>query len=90
MSKAVKYGLIITACNIGGFLLLIPFADKMNMDAGLFLLLVLPAIVLLIELILGIIFAATSVNKDLGSGLLLGVGLTLLIGLGVCGIISNF
>ena len=91
MNKQVKYGLIVTAVNILIFLLLIAIGDKVSgLDTGLFIILVVPGIILLLELIFGIVFlAATTAQKDLGAGLLMGFGLTLLIGLGVCGVMAR-
>jgi len=87
MNKPVKYGLIVTLANILVFAMLLAIGNSMGMESGLFVILVLPGIILLLELIVGIILAAaTTAQKDIGAGLLIGLGITLLIGLGVCGI----
>ncbi|HYC27348.1 MAG TPA: hypothetical protein VEB42_01015 [Chitinophagaceae bacterium] len=91
MNKPVKYAFVVAGSNLVLFLLLIFIGDKLsNMDTALFVLLAIPAIILLLELILGIVFmAATNDRKDLGAGLLIGFGITLLIGLGVCGVMAS-
>lgn len=58
-----------------------------NLDVALTLLLMVPILALLGEIICGIAFTISETKRDLGKGMLIGVGITLLIGLSVCGIL---
>jgi hypothetical protein len=60
-----------------------------NLDVALTLLFLVPIIILIAELILGIVFAAGKTKKDFGKGLLIGAGITVLIGLSVCGFLAG-
>ena len=81
MNKPVKYGLIVT----GGNIILSVFWLRFDIDVWW------PFYVLLAEVILAIVFSLIESKKDLGMGFMIGIGLTFLIGLGVCGyIIANW
>lgn len=49
------------------------------------LLLVIAGFVLVIQLAIGIVYSITTGKKETGQGLLIGVGISLLMGLCVCG-----
>ena len=76
MNRSVKIALIVAACNSAALALAFLITDAQ--------LLLLLAMGVVVELILAIIFLATKTDSQLGSGLLLAVGITLLVGLGVC------
>lgn len=90
-NKALKYALITLGANVVVYVLLIMIVTAVgdNLDVALTLLLLVPIISLLGELIFGIIFAVGKTKQNLGAGLLIGFGATLLIGLSVCGIIAG-
>ena len=91
MNKTTKYALLTAGGNLALFLLLLllTFATGDSLDVALALLFFLPIFALLIELVVGIAMAVGEKNKEIGAGLLIGVGLTLLIGLSACGIMVN-
>ena len=88
MNNIFKYAMIVFLSNVVVYVIFImittAFGD--DLDVALTLLLFVPIIVLLAELIFGIVFAAGQTKKDLGKGLLIGCGVTILIGLSICGI----
>lgn len=86
MNNIFKYALIVFGINVivYVFLIMITTAFGDNLEVALSLLFLVPIIILLGELILGIIFAAGTKKKDLGKGMLIGCGITILIGLSVC------
>jgi hypothetical protein len=91
MNKVGKYALIIFSVNVLTYILFIAitvaFGD--NLEVALTMLFLIPIIMLLGELILGIIFAFSQSKKELGQGMLIGLGATLLIGLSVCGVLAG-
>lgn len=90
MSKVTKYALMIAGANLVViFVLVAATFSTTNLDLALTLMFAVPAVVLGLELIVGIVFALGNSRKDLGGGLLIGVGITLLVGLSVCGIMLN-
>lgn len=91
MNKVGKYALIVFTINVVAyvFLIMITVALGDNLEAALTLLFLVPIILLLAELILGIIFAVGQSKKALGQGMLIGLGVSLLIGLSVCGILAG-
>ena len=91
MNNVFKYAAIVFAGNIILFVLLLMITNAVgdNLDVALTLLFLVPILLLLFELIFGIIFAAGKSKKDFGKGLLIGCGITVLIGLSVCGILAG-
>ena len=91
MNNVFKYAAIVFAGNVILFVLLLMITNAVgdNLDVALTLLFLVPIIILILELVLGIIFAAGNTKRDLGKGLLIGFGITLLIGLSVCGILAG-
>ena len=91
MNKVTKYALIVTVTNLVVFALLVVFTINFGdeLDVALVLLLFFPLLMLVLELIVGIVYAVGESKKDIGAGLLIGCGLTLLIGLSVCGVMAN-
>lgn len=89
MNNTFKYALIVFGVNLILFVLLLMITNAVgdNLDVALTLLFLVPILLLLVELVLGIIFAAGKTKKDFGKGLLIGAGITVLIGLSVCGIL---
>jgi hypothetical protein len=91
MNKVGRYALIVFSANVLLYILFIAitlmFGD--NLDVALTVLFLVPIIVLLGELICGIVFSVGQSKRELGQGLLIGVGATLLIGLSVCGILAG-
>ncbi len=87
MKKTTKYALIVFGANVVLFLLLLAYASYgKNAEEGLMFLLFFPVFILFCELVAGIAYAVGEKNKEIGSGLLIGLGITLLIGLSVCGV----
>jgi hypothetical protein len=85
MKNSIKYALLIAGGNILLLFILIGIANSLgDSEAAFITLLGVPAILGLLELVLGIVFAAGETKKDLGAGLLIGLGITLLIGLSIC------
>lgn len=88
MSNVVKYTLIAIGLNILlALVLFIPVAvmDGDAMTAYLVFLLFFTPLSLLVQLIVGIVFAAGEKKKEIGKGILLSVGFFLLVGLSICG-----
>jgi ABC-type transport system involved in multi-copper enzyme maturation permease subunit len=89
MNKVSRYALITFAANVVLFVILIGItaAFNDNLDVALTLLLMVPILALLGEIICGIAFTISETKRDLGKGMLIGVGITVLIGFSVCGIL---
>lgn len=91
MNRVTTYALMTFGINVAILILLImvtvAFGD--NLEVALWLLLMVPIVVILAEIILGLVFAMGQRRKELGQGILLGCGATLLIGLSVCGILAG-
>ena len=91
MNKVGKYTLIVFSVNVVTYVLFIfitvVFGD--NLEVALTMLFLIPILLLLAELIFGIVFAFSQSKKEFGQGLLIGLGVTLLIGLSVCGILAG-
>jgi hypothetical protein len=88
MSKFVKVLLIALAANIGtAALLCLPLLFAKGEDGLGWMLLAFfgMCLALLVQLIVGIVFAAGATRRETGKGLLVAVGILLLIGLSVCG-----
>lgn len=67
------------------FLPLIFIGDTDSSLGWLFIILVVAGLSLLIQFIVGLVYAAGTTKKEFGKAMLLCVGIFLLIGLGVCG-----
>ena len=91
MNKVGKYALIVFSVNVVTYVLFIfitvVFGD--NLEVALTMLFLIPILLLLAELIFGIVFVFNESKRELGQGLLIGLGATLLIGLSVCGILAG-
>ena len=88
MSKFVKTLLIVLGANIGAAVLLcLPILSAKGEDglAWLVLAFIVVGLALLVQLVIGIVFAAGTSRRETGKGMLVGVGILLLIGLSVCG-----
>jgi hypothetical protein len=73
---------------LAGIVLMLPLTVLKGNDATigwLFALLVIAPLSLLVQLIVGIVYASVNKNKELGKAMILTVGIFLLIGLGICG-----
>lgn len=89
MSKVTKYAFIVGLVNIGVIALLAALLEITQSDAAGASLILIPGLMLIIELILGIVFAVGQKNSELGKGMLIGLGVTLLIGGAACGLIMT-
>jgi hypothetical protein len=89
MKDSTTYAILVTLGNLALLAILIGIGDRMPMGTGLTLILGVPAVVLLAELVLGIVFAVSDKHSRIGAGILIGLGITLLIGLSVCGIMMR-
>ena len=89
MKDTTKYATLVTVGNVVLLAILIGIGDKMPTETGLTLILGVPAVVLLAELVLGIVLAVSNKNSGIGAGILIGLGITLLIGLSICGIMMR-
>jgi hypothetical protein len=88
MNKVLKITIVSVLANIAlAVLWIIPSNYAKNENGlGWFLFgFMISGAALFIQLLLGIIFAAGQVKKDMGKGLLLATGICLLIGLSYCG-----
>jgi hypothetical protein len=90
MSRVWRNAWIIFGLNIAVFFLCMVgtqlFAD--NLTVGLTLLFLVPGLLIILQLILGVIFAVGNKREAIGKGMLIAVGLILLIGLSFCSIVS--
>ena len=87
MNKVVKYLLITLGINLGAATLLaLPILSSKGEDGLVWLLLdaVVMGIALLVQLIVGIVWAAGSTKRQLGQAMLIAVGIVFVVGLSVC------
>jgi hypothetical protein len=88
MNNVAKYTLITIGLNILSVLVLTIPLMFLNNEVSFGLLMValfaIP-VSLILQIVFGISYAVGKTKKDLGKGMLLGVGIILLIGLSVCG-----
>lgn len=94
MHSQTRLMLICLGLNLlAGAVLCTPFLFLQSDDAGIYwglALLVVAALSLLVQLIIGIVFVTQPRHRPFGQAMLLAIGIILLIGLSVCGSMLPF
>lgn len=89
MSPLKRYVWMVLGYNLlAGVVLLLPFLFLRTGDGAVywgFFLLLIAALSLSVQLVVGIVFAIGTRKRPMGQALLLSVGIILLVGLSVCG-----
>jgi hypothetical protein len=86
MKSVTKYALLIIGLNILAFMICLALGEwyATGLETGLILIIIVPAALLFIQLVLGIIFTAGTKWKNLGKGMLIAIGIIFLAGLSLC------